>query len=79
MPAAVLAEIGGRALRAVNGGRTIIIGESVRQESRAIVVDVTDLVGQPVVIASMVDASMIDPEICRQARRYGQRGQKDSG
>jgi hypothetical protein len=63
----------------VNGGRTIIIGESVRQESRAIVVDVTDLVGQPVVIASMVDASMIDPEICRQTRRYGKRGQNGSG
>ena len=40
-----MAEIGGRALCAVNRGRTIIIGESVRQESRAVIVDVADLVG----------------------------------
>jgi hypothetical protein len=76
MPAAVLAKIGRRALRAMNRRRTIIIGEGSGQEAWPIIVQVADLVGQPVVIANMVDANMVDPEFRRRARRYGESGQK---
>src|SRR5712671_5778756 len=46
VPAAVLAEIGCRALRAVNGRRTIIIGEGARQEPWPVIMLEADFVRQ---------------------------------
>ena len=46
VPAAVLAEIGCRALRAVNGRRTIIIGEGAGEEAGPVIVEVADFVRQ---------------------------------
>ena len=40
----VLAEIGGRALGAVNRGWAIVIGERLRKRTRAVIVEVADLV-----------------------------------
>jgi hypothetical protein len=73
---AVLAEIGRRALRAGDCRGTVIIGEGAGLEARPVIVEVADFVGQPVVRANMVDANMVDPELRRQARRDGERGQK---
>src|SRR5713101_573223 len=72
VPAAVLAEIGCRALRAVNGRRTIIIGEGAGLAPRPVIVAVADFVGQhikPNVVAPRLD----------QARRHGQGGQNCGG
>ena len=41
-----MAKIGGRALIAVVGRRTIIIGEGARQRARAIIVQIADRIGQ---------------------------------
>jgi hypothetical protein len=79
MPTAVLAAIGRRALGTVNGRRTVIIREGAGLEARPVIVEVADFVRQPVVRPNMVDANMVDPELRRQARRYGQRGQKGGG
>src|SRR6266568_265981 len=46
VPAAVLAEIGCRTLRAVNGRRTIIIGEGAGQGPRPVIMLEADFVGQ---------------------------------
>jgi hypothetical protein len=46
VPAMVLAEIGGRALGAVNRGRAVVIGERLRKGTRAVIVEVADLVGE---------------------------------
>ena len=48
VPAAVLADIGGGALAAEDGGRTIIIGEGAGLRSGAVIVQVADRVGQRV-------------------------------
>jgi hypothetical protein len=42
----ILTEIGGRALGAVNRRWTIVIGERLRKGTRAVIVQVADLVGQ---------------------------------
>jgi len=79
IPAAVLAEIGRRALRAGDCRGTVIIREGAGLEARPVIVEVADFVGQPVVRPNVVDANMVDPELRRHAWRYGQRGQKGGG
>ena len=54
MPAAVLAEIGCRALGAVNGRRTIIVGEGAGQEAWPVIVQIADFVGQRIKVNVMV-------------------------
>jgi len=46
VPAAVLAEVGCRALRAMNGRRTIVIGEGAGQGPRPVIMLVADFVRQ---------------------------------
>src|SRR5437879_763327 len=53
VPAAILADIGGGALPAEDGGRTIIIGEGAGLRSGAVIVQVADRVGQPPVVQMM--------------------------
>src|SRR6266446_9280878 len=72
VPAAVLAEIGCRTLRAVNGRRTIIIGQGAGQGPRPVIMQEANFVGQhikPNVVAPRLD----------QARRHGQGGQNCGG
>jgi len=72
VPAAVLAEIGCRTLRAVNGRRTIIIGEGAGQGAQPVIVVVADFVGQ------QMKPNMVAPRL-DQARRHGQDGQDSGG
>src|ERR1700687_1530374 len=65
VPAAGLAEIGRRA--------PIIIGEGAGHEPRPVIVEVADVVGQPIKVGMMMGPRL------RQARRQGQRGQNGSG
>src|ERR1700724_2325190 len=51
MPAAILADIGGRALVAIIGRGAVIIGEGSGRETRAAIVEVADRVGQRPVVA----------------------------
>jgi hypothetical protein len=71
--AAILADIGRRPLRAVIGRGTVIIGEGAGQGTRPVIVDVADVVGEP-----MKAAMVVDPRL-RQARCYGQGGQDYGG
>src|ERR1700687_1192280 len=54
VPAAVLAEIGRRALGATNRRRPIIIGEGAGHEPRPVIVEVADVVGQPIKVGMMM-------------------------
>jgi hypothetical protein len=54
MPAAVLADIGRRALAAEEGGGTVVIGEGARLRSGAVIVQVADRVGQAPVVQVVV-------------------------
>ena len=71
MSAAVLTEIGRRALRAGDCRRAVIIRESAGQEPWPVIVVVADFVRQRIMtnMADMVGSRL------RQARRYGQGGQ----
>jgi len=58
----VLAEIGRRALGAVNRRWTIVIGERLRKGTRAVIVQVADLVGQRIhakVVMAVVMVMMV--------------------
>src|SRR5882757_11560410 len=46
MPAAVLADIGGRALVAFVGRRAVVIGEGAGRRAWAVIVQIADVVGQ---------------------------------
>ena len=52
MPAAVLADIGGRALVAEVGRGAVIIGEGAGREAGAVIVQIADRVGQAVPMVS---------------------------
>src|SRR5215813_10747382 len=54
MAAAVLADIGGRALVAEIGGRAVPIGKGAGDDAGAVIVEVADLVGQAVPVAGAV-------------------------
>src|SRR3979411_334194 len=73
--AAVLTEIGRRALCAGNCRRTIVIRERAGQEPWPVIVVVADFVRQRIMtnMADMVGSRL------RQARRYGQGGQNCGG
>src|SRR3954470_3924105 len=53
MPAAVLADIGRRALAAEDGGGAIVKGEGARLRSGAVIVQVADRVGQAPIVQVM--------------------------
>jgi hypothetical protein len=58
----ILTEIGGRALGAVNRRWTIVIGERLRKDTRAVIVQVADLVGQRIhakVVMAVVMVMMV--------------------
>ena len=55
MPAAVLADIGGGALAAEDGGGAVIIGEGARLQAGAVIVQVADRVGQAPIVAGGAD------------------------
>ena len=69
MPAAVLAQIRGRALAAEDGRWSVIIGKAAKLETGAIIVSEADRVGQPVMEAVMMAMGMMIPMGVRQARR----------
>jgi hypothetical protein len=80
----VLAEIGGRALGAVNRGRAVVIGERLRKGTRAVIVEIADLVREriqaavvvvmAVVMAVMVGSGLRQPGIKRQQSQDGAGG-----
>ena len=58
----ILTKIGGRALGAVNRRWTIVIGERLRKGTRAVIVQVADLVGQRIhakVVMAVVMVMMV--------------------
>ena len=67
MPTVILTEIGGRALGAVNRRWTVVIGERLRKGTRAVIVQVADLVGQrihaKVVMAVVMMVMMMVPVV----------------
>jgi hypothetical protein len=50
MPPAVLADIGGRALAAEDGGGTVVIGEGAGLQAGAVIVEEADWVGQAPIV-----------------------------
>jgi len=75
MPAAVLADIGRRALAAEDGGGTVVIGEGARLRSGAIIVQVADGVGQTPIVQVVVP---IMAGVC-QVRGQGRGGEEGGG
>src|SRR6266478_9410046 len=73
VPAAVLAEIGCRALRAVNGRRTIIVSEGAGLAPRPVIVGVADFVRQ-----QLKPGMVVAPRL-GQGRRHGQSDQNCGG
>jgi hypothetical protein len=76
MPAAVLPDIGRRALAAEDRGGAIIIGEGARLQSGAVIVQVADRVGQAPVVQVVVVPIMAG--VC-QVRGQGRGGQQGGG
>src|SRR6266702_5994332 len=74
VPAAVLADIAGRALPAVVGRGAVIIGKAAGLETGPVIMQVADLVGQRPVLAVVAVMAGI-----RQARRQGGRGEEGGG
>src|SRR6266702_8843466 len=68
VPAAVLADIAGRALPAVVGRGAVIIGKAAGLETGPVIMQVADLVGQRPVVAVVAGI--------RQARRQGGCGEE---
>src|SRR5277367_6721000 len=79
MAAAVLADIGGRALIAEVGRGTVVIGEGARRQPGAVVVEIADRVGQAVPLVKAVGAvvAMVASRL-RHGYRYD-RGQQGGG
>ena len=75
MPAAVLADIGRRALAAEDGGGTVVIGEGAWLRSGAIIVQVADGVGQTPIVQVVVP---IMAGVC-QVRGQGRGGEEGGG
>ena len=74
MPPAVLADIGGRALAAEDGGGAVVVGEGARLQAGAVIVQVADRVGQaPIVQVVPIMAGI------GQARGQGRGGQEGGG
>lgn len=70
----VLTEIGRSALRAGNGRGTVIIRECAGHASRPVIMQIADLVGQPIMIMVSMPVMVVGPRQ-RQSRRDGQGGQ----
>jgi len=75
MPAAVLADIGRRALAAEDGGGAVVIGEGARLRSGAVIVQVADRVGQAPIVQVVVP---IMAGVC-QVRGQGRGGEEGGG
>src|SRR5271154_4512322 len=76
MPLAVLADIGGRALIAEIRGGTVLIGEGVGRDARAVIVEIADRIGQSVPISigavvAMVASRFRDPRQGDDDRKEG--------
>src|SRR5437899_2059130 len=63
MAAAVLADIGGRTLVALHGGRAVVVGEGAGHRPGAVIVQIADRVGQrvgvPVVVAVVAAGRLV--------------------
>jgi len=74
MPPAVLADIGRRALAAEDGGGAVVVGEGARLQSRAVIVQVADRVGQAPIVQVMTIVAGVG-----QTRGQGRGGQQGGG
>ena len=76
MPPAVLADIGGRALAAEDGGGAVVIGEGAGLQAGAVIVQVADRVGQAPIVQVMTIVAGIGQT--RGQGRGGQAGRRQS-